>query len=190
MSEPRTPLARARLESGHVIRIAERGPVGQVTLRADLADRAVARAVEKAAGVAVPERLSARFEGARAAVWMAPDELLLLCAYDEAPALVAALDEALTGTHHLALDVSDARVVFALEGARVAEVLAKGAPVDLAPAAFPVGRARRTHLAGVAAAFWRRAESEWELVCFRSVARHVFDWLAQASREGSAVGAF
>jgi sarcosine oxidase subunit gamma len=123
---------------------------------------------------------------------MSPDELMLFTPYAEAGALVAALDEALAGEHHLAVDVSDARAVIGLVGAGVgpgvAEVLAKGAPIDLA--AFPVGAARRTHLGGIAVAFWRKSEDEWEIVCFRSLARHLFDWLVQASREGSEVGAF
>ncbi|HUF86811.1 MAG TPA: sarcosine oxidase subunit gamma family protein [Thermohalobaculum sp.] len=188
MSEPRTALNRARAGAGHLIRIEDRGPVGQVTLRGDLSAEGVRAAVRAAVGVDVPDRLGAAFEGARGAVWMSPDELLLFTAYDLAGELVEGLEAALSGTHHMAVDVSDARAVIALAGARVAEVLAKGAPVDLA--AFPIGSARRTHIGGVAVAFWRRTEEEWEIVCLRSFARHLFDWLAQTSRQGSEVGAF
>lgn len=190
MSEPRSKLDRAAAGAGHYVRIEDRGPVGQVTLRGDLGSEAVRGAVRAGVGVEVPEPLRAAFEGGKGAVWMSPDELLLLTAYDQAGELVEGLEAALSGTHHMAVDVSDARAVIALTGAQVAEVLAKGAPVDLSPGAFPVGMARRTHIGGIAVAFWRKSEEEWEIVCLRSFARHLFDWLVQTSREGSEVGVF
>ena len=189
MSEPRTMLNRAGADAGHIIRIEDRGPVGQVTLRAKLGSEAVTAAVRAAVGLEVPSPLTAAFDGAKGVVWMSPDEVLLFTAYDQAGELVEGLEAALSGAHHMAVDVSDARAVIALGGAQVGEVLAKGAPVDLSEAAFPVGTARRTHIGGIAVAFWRRSEEEWEIVCLRSFARHLFDWLLQTSREGSEVGA-
>jgi sarcosine oxidase subunit gamma len=182
-------LDRATAQAGQTIRIADRGPVGQVTLRGDLSSPALQAAVTAATGVGVPGPLLAAFdEEGTGAVWMSPDELLLFTEYTQADEVVAALDKALAGQHHMALNVSDARAVIALSGAGVAEVLAKGAPLDLSAAAFPTGTARRTHIAGVAVGFWRRAGHEWEIVCFRSFARHLFDWLVAASPEGSEVG--
>jgi len=189
MSEPRSTLDRAAASAGQSIRIEDRGPVGQVTLRGDLGSEALRAAVKSGVGVDVPGPLRAAFDGDRGAVWMSPDELLLFVAYDQAGPLAASLGAALAGEHHLAVDVSDARAVIRLSGANVAEVLAKGAPVDLGPAAFTAGTARRTHIGGVAVGFWRRAEHEWEIVCFSSFARHLFDWLVESSLEGSEVGA-
>ncbi len=114
----------------------------------------------------------------------------LTAARSAADALAASLGEALAGKHHMAVNVSDARAVITLAGAGVAEVLAKGAPVDLSEAAFPAGTARRTHIAGVAVGFWRKEDHEWEIVCFRSFARYLFDWLVESSKEGGEVGAF
>ena len=190
MSEPQSTLNRAAAAAGQTIRIEDRGPVGQVTLRGDLSTPALQVAVTKATGVGVPGPLMAGFDEDTGAVWMAPDELLLFTEYDEADALVAALVKALAGQHHLAVNVSDARAVIALTGADVAEVLAKGAPLDFSTGAFPGGTARRTHIAGVAVGVWRKGAQEWEIVCFRSFARHLFDWLVVASKEGSEVGAF
>lgn len=188
MSEPISTLNRAEAGAGHTIRIADRGPVGQVTLRGDLGAAKLKKAVKAGTGVDVPGPLACAFSAEGGAVWMSPDELLLFTTYDEAGAMVAALDEALAGTHYLAVDVSDARAVIAIEGAGVAEVLAKGAPLDFST--FPVGHARRTHLGNVAAGIWRRSETDWEVVCFRSFAKHLFDWLSISAREGGEVGAF
>lgn len=189
MSDPVSTLDRAEAQAGQTIRIEDRGPVGQITLRGDLSSPALQAAVTAGTGVGVPGPLMAAFDEGTGAVWMSPDELLLLTAYDEAEALLAALGKALAGEHHMAVNVSDARAVIALEGAGVAEVLAKGAPLDLSEAAFPSGTARRTHIAGVAVGFWRKGAQEWEIVCFRSFARHLFDWLVASSTEGSEVGA-
>ncbi len=190
MSEPQSTLNRAAASAGQSIRIADRGPVGQVTLRGDLGSAKIRKAVKAGVGVNVPGPLRAAFDGDRGAVWMSPDELLLFVAYDQAGPLAASLGAALAGAHHLAVNVSDARAVIALTGSGVAEVLAKGAPVDLSPAAFPAGAARRSHIGGVAVGFWRKAEHEWEIVGFNSFARHLFDWLVDASVEGGEVGAF
>lgn len=189
MSEPRSALDRAAAGAGHLIRIEDRGPVGQVTLRGDLASDTIRAAVRAAVGLDVPAPLNAAFDGPKGAVWMSRDELLLFTAYDQAGEMVEGLEAALAGVHHMAIDVSDARAVIALEGAAVREVLAKGAPVDLSEAACPVGTARRSHIGGVAVAFWPRTEQAWEIVCLRSFARHLFDWLTRTSRDGSEVGA-
>lgn len=183
MSEAVSVLDR-RAHAG-TIEVAERGPVGMVTLKGDLA--AMAEAVKDATGLAMPEVWQASVEGETAVVWMAPDEVLIVTGYGEAGDLVTQLSEALSGQHHMAVNVSDARVVLRLTGDRVAEVLNKGAPVDLSEGAFPAGSARRTHLGPLAVAFWRRDAETWDIVAFRSFGQYLFDWLAEQSRPGSEV---
>lgn len=163
---------------------------GMITIRADLADSAAANAISKACGVAIPA--TRRFEeaGSTQLIWMSPDELLLLCDYAGAGETADALTKALGDRHHLVVDVSDARAIFRLEGGAAREVLAKGAPVDLARAAFGVGDVRRTRIGHVAAAFYQIGEGPdvFEIVCFRSYARYLWDWLVASSREGSMPG--
>lgn len=167
------------------------GPLaqGMVTLRADLADPALGTALA-AEGLPLPGRRAIRDgEGGRAAAWMSPDELLLLCPYGEGPRLAASLAAALSGTHHLAADVSDARVLFRLSGPVAAqrEVMAKLSPTDLAPGRFEPGEVRRSRLAQVAAAFWLDAEG-FRILCFRSVAGYVLRLLETAAAPGGALG--
>jgi sarcosine oxidase subunit gamma len=185
MSEPAavSPLAGAVAEAGLAIRLSEAGPTGTVALRGQVADPAFRAAVEGVAGLAVPGVRKASLSGDRRLLWMSPDELMLMLPYAEAPAAVAAFDARFAGAHHLAVVVSDARALFRLEGDAAREVIAKGAPVDLSRAAFGVGDFRRTHLGQVACAFWQVAERPdvFELVCFRSVAGYVFDWLAASA---------
>ncbi len=172
------------------LRLREIPAPGQITLRvADVSAPVVGVLLGKLLGVSAPAPLTASFgEAGRAAVWMAPDELLLLLERGGVPGAIANLERALAGQHHLALDVSDARALLRLEGADARETLAKGVPVDLSDAAFPVGRARRTHLGGLAVGLWRRAPETWEIVGFRSYAHHLAAWLARSGQEGAEIG--
>lgn len=174
-------------EGGHFVRVEETGLRGQVTLRVDLALPTVPAALADAVGLEVPAMRKVMVKDTRVAVWMAPDELLLVMPHGEVQGAVEALGKAFAGVHHLALDVSDQRVIFRLTGERVAELLAKGAPVDLSERAFPVGAMRRTHIAEIPVGFWRRESTEWEIVCFRSMAPHLGEWLRQCSTAGSEV---
>lgn len=183
MSDAVSALQGARYEGAVVVR--ECGLRGMVTLRGDLADDKVKAAVKAAVGLAVPGQRQVKLGKKGGVAWMSPDELMLMVDYHAAPGIVARLEAALEGTHHLVVNVSDARAVFAIEGAGAREVLAKGAPVDLSPGAFGPGEIRRTRLGQVAAAFWMTGEDSFELVCFRSVAGFVFDWLATAAMPGS-----
>ncbi len=171
-------------------RVSDAGPSGMVTLRGNLADAKLKKAVKSATGVAVPDIRKAGFAGDSGVCWMSPDELLIHCPYADAGDMVATLSKALAGTHHLVANVSDARTQLRVEGARVREVLAKLTPADVSPAAFAPGNFRRTRLAQIPAAFWMRDETSFEIVCFRSVARYAFDILKAAATPGSEVGYF
>jgi sarcosine oxidase subunit gamma len=108
----------------------------------------------------------------------------------EAAQATQLLAERMAGEHALVADVSDARAHFTLEGESLREVLAKLAPGDMAPEAFPVGELRRTRLAQVSAAFWLREPAHAQVFCFRSVAGYVFDLLTVAADPASEVGHF
>ena len=160
-------------------------PVGMITLRADLAAETAAAAVKSAVGLVPPKPREIKIGKNGTVAWMSPDEVLLMCQHDKAADIVAGLGKALGGQHHLAVDVSDARALFRIEGKGAREVLAKGAPVDLAPGVFEPGEIRRSRLGQVAAAFWMNGEDAFELVCFRSVADFVQTWLETAARPDS-----
>lgn len=188
MSDPVSALNGAVFE-GPLVSIKELGPVGMVTIRGDFASNAFATAVETTCGGPIPGQR--RFEGALG--WMSPDELLWTGAYADAPGVVSALGEALADEHHLAVNVSDARAVFSVTGKGARELIAKGAPVDMSPAAFGPGDLRRTHIGQVAAAFWMGAESGeagFTLVCFRSYADYMMGWLSASAKDGATPGLY
>jgi sarcosine oxidase subunit gamma len=167
--------------------VREAGLMGMISLRADLADTKVMAAIKSATGVKVPAVRRMDAASNTSVGWMSPDELLILCPYAQAGALVTALTERLAGLHHLVVDVSDARALFRLEGPAAREVLAKLTPTDLAPGKFEPGELRRTRLAQVPAAFWVD-EVGFSIVAFRSVAQYVFDLLKISATPGGEVG--
>ena len=184
MSEPVMALGGAAHEGA--VRVREIAPRTMLTLRGDLASAKVKRAVDSVTGTPVPGRLSAVFGDGTAALWMSPDELLLICPRDRQETALSAARKALAGSHHLVADVSDARAAFRLEGegGHLREVLAKLSPADVHPDALPPGTVRRTRLAQVPAAFWMADERSAEVVAFRSVAAYVFGLLETASKAG------
>lgn len=188
MSDPVSPLGGAVREGR--LNVRDTGPRGMITLRGDLGSAAVRKAVTAGAGTEVPGIREVLVADGRAAAWMSPDELMIFTPYEEAGAASAAMAKALGKAHSLVAEVSDARAVLSLEGAGARETLAKLAPVDLHPEAFGSGAIRRTHIGQVPAAFWMIGENTFEIMCFRSVARYVFDLLVAASAEGGEVGLF
>ncbi len=159
--------ALAGAEGGAIAAVKEAGLVGMITLRGDLSDAALKKAVKAACGAAVPGQREVALAGESGVAWMSPDELLLVCPHDKAGEIVAALDKAMTGKHALAANVSDARAVFDVSGPRAREVLGKLMPVDFSAAAFGPGMIRRSRMAQVPAAVWMTGEESFRVVCFR-----------------------
>ena len=170
--------------SNGAVRITEAGLRGMITLRGDLKSAALKDAVKSVVGLTPPAERKIKSGKGGGVAWMSSDELLLLVDYEKADATVAKLSKALKAEHHMAVNVSDARAVFMIEGQGAREVLAKGAPVDLSHDAFGKGEIRRSRIGQLAAAFWMTDDETFELVCFRSVGAFMFDWLTTAAQEG------
>lgn len=187
MSEAKAPLGGAHYDG--LVTIDEVGPLGQVTLRGDFGAQPFRDAVTDTVGAEFPAPRFATWTSDRAALWMSPDELLLLLPYAQVAGTVRRLTDRLSGEHALVADVSDARAQFRLSGDAVREVLAKLSPADLSSGALPVGEVRRTKLGQVAAGLWVRSDSEVQVFCFRSVAGYAFEALKTAA-EGGRVGVF
>jgi sarcosine oxidase subunit gamma len=177
-----------RMAPGEVT-IREAGLRGMIILRGDLSNKKLRSVCKKLSGVAFPEKGQAFCDGEQGLCWMSPDELLVMVPYAQAAEAVDQIDKALSGTHYLAENVSDARALIFVEGPYAREVIAKLAPADLHPDSFKPGDFRRTRLGQVAAAFWMRDEDTFEVICFRSVAGYTFDLLAASAQAGE-VGHF
>jgi len=179
MSDPVSALNGASFQGFASVR--EIGPLGMITLRAK-GVKALEKAVKAVTGTKLPAQRRIEVNGDRACGWMSPDEYLLVVPYADVAASLASLAKALAGEHHLAVDVSDARAVFRIEGDRAADVLRKLSPVDFDR--LEPGELRRTRAAQVAAAMWAEGNG-FTLVCFRSVADYVMGLLSHSAQPGS-----
>ena len=177
-----------RMAPGEVT-IREAGLRGMIILRGDLNDKKLRAVCKKLSGVNFPEQGQAHSDGDKGLCWMSPDEILVLVSYAQVADAVAQIDAALSGSHYLAENVSDARALILVEGPFAREVIAKLAPADLHPDSFGPGAFRRTRLGQVAAAFWMRDADTFAVICFRSVASYTFDLLAASAKAGE-VGHF
>ncbi|HLQ18205.1 MAG TPA: sarcosine oxidase subunit gamma family protein, partial [Tabrizicola sp.] len=125
MSDPVSALNGASFQGFATIR--EIGPLGMITLRAK-GVKALDKAVKAVTGTKLPAQRRIEINGDRACGWMSPDEYLLIVPYADVSSALASLSKSLAGEHHLAVDVSDARAVFRIEGDKAAQVLAKLSP--------------------------------------------------------------
>jgi sarcosine oxidase, subunit gamma len=145
--------------------------------------RPVRDAAARAIGIALPEdACRATADGERAALWLGPDEQLLLAPAAEAGRLQAELGAALQGLAHSLVEVSQRQFGLAVGGARARDLLASGCPLDLDPESFPVGMCARTLFAKAEVVLWRRSAEEYHLEVARSFAGYVLEWMREVNR--------
>jgi sarcosine oxidase, subunit gamma len=142
-------------------------------------------AASRGFGVALPTvACRAEVSAERAALWLGPDEWLLLAPAGEGSTVFAALENALAGLPHSLVDVTHRQVALSVSGPDARDLLASGCPLDLAAESFPVGMCTRTLLAKAEVVLWRRSAEEYHLETGRSFSGYVLGWLKEAQRGG------
>jgi sarcosine oxidase, subunit gamma len=144
---------------------------------------AVREAAGGAFGIELPrEACRGRAEGDRAALWLGPDEHLLLAEAGAAGSVATRLEAALQGLAHSLVDVGHRQVAMAVKGPRAHDLLASGCPLDLDISSFPIDACSRTLLAKAEVVLWRRGAEEYHLEVARSFADYVHEWLREVNR--------
>jgi sarcosine oxidase subunit gamma len=178
--EVRSPLEGLAFPAGPRFTLSEAPPAARFILRG-------AEAVRVACGMAFsaepPSQLGVAGErDTRAALWLGPDEWLLIANGEDAADIGEVLESVLEGTAHSLVDVSHRQVGLIAAGPAAARVLNAGCPLDLDPHAFPVGFATRTLFDKVEIVLWRRAEATFHIEIWRSFAPFLAASLAEAAR--------
>jgi sarcosine oxidase subunit gamma len=138
-------------------------------------------------GVALPTTACrAASNGARSALWVGPDEYLLLAPESDETSVRAALTESLAGIAHSIVDISHRQAAFLLKGPHAEWLLGSGCPLDLDLAAFPVGMCTRTVYMKSEIYLWRTAADVFHIETWRSFTPYVVDHLVEAARECAA----
>ncbi len=154
--------------------------------RAHLAARAggVRGALSKALGVTLPQapKTSASAKGGRTALWLGPDEWLVIDEAGKDPLT----DIASVKVLHSAVGVSHRNVAFSVSGPGAEATINAGCPQDLSLTAFPVGACSRTVLGKIEIVLLRTAEEAFRVECWRSFSDYAFTFLSDAARDAAA----
>lgn len=110
--------------------------------------------------------------GDKAALWLGPDEWLLLSPVGSKLEIAAP---------HSAVDVSHRQLALEVSGTRVEDLLNVGVMLDLRLSAFPVNSCVRTLLGKSDVVLWRRETNVFHVEVWRSFAPYVRAYLEQAS---------
>lgn len=125
----------------------------------------VAGRLARAFGVEASDHPRAAIGPASTVVGTAPGRFLVLSKSEKD---LAGTLRALLGTEAAVTEQGDASVVFDLSGAKVPDLLAKGALIDLDPRVFRPGDAATTVIAHIGVTLWRVDETSWRLLVARS----------------------
>jgi sarcosine oxidase subunit gamma len=117
------------------------------------------------------------------ALWLGPDEQLLLVQEGHVSRVTQLLTQHLACLPHSLVDISHRQVAFEITGSRARTLLATGCPLDLREEVFPVGMCTRTIFEKCEIVLWRSALDTFHVEVGRSFASHVTALLAQAARE-------
>jgi len=152
-------------------------PATRISLRAPAASRG---ALSKSLGLTLPERpKTSSSEGARHALWLGPDEWLVI---DENQGdLVGACGR--VSALHAAVDVSHRNTAILVSGKGAEDVLSAGCPQDLSLSAFPAGACSRTVLGKAEVVLFRIAADVFRVEVWRSFSDYVFTLLREAARD-------
>jgi sarcosine oxidase subunit gamma len=147
---------------------------------------AAAAAAGRGFGVTLPQAACrAETAGQRVALWLGPDEWLLLAPEGSAEAVARSMAEALGETPHSLVDIGHRLAGLALAGPRAAVVINNFCPLDLDPAAFPVGMCTRTVFAKAEIGLWRAEQNRFRVEVARSFAGYLRGLIEEACREFS-----
>ncbi len=165
--------------------LSERPHRAQIDLRGDPADLVFLSAVENATRITLPtEPNTVRTADDLAALWLGPNEWLIVGPGGFEGELVERLREELANQHAAVTDVSEARTVIGIAGKRARDLLAKGTTLDLHPRVFGPGRCAQSGIAN-ATMILRQIDERptFELYVLNSFADYLWTWLERAAAE-------
>ena len=176
---PRLLAGQGRDFSARGVRLAVLPPSHRMALRAP---EASLPALSKALGLTLPTApKSSASSGSRTALWLGPDEWLVIDDGAKDPLDDCAKVKAL----HSAVGVSHRNVGISVTGPAAANAINAGCPQDLSLSAFPVGAATRTILGKVEIVLLRNGEDGFRVECWRSFSDYVLAFLTDAARDAA-----
>ena len=158
--------------------------LAQINLRADLNDGDLMQRLTSTLGFALPVTPNTTTsQNDLRALWLGPDEWLLVGPDGQRDTVDQALRAGLSGAFGSIVDVSANRTVLEIGGPKARELLAHAIPIDFDARWFRPGRCAQTLLAKAQVLIERRDESTFHVFVRASFAGYVADWLLDAEAE-------
>jgi sarcosine oxidase, subunit gamma len=172
--------------TGGLIRLREVPRKAQISLRGDVHDQAFRNAIHTVLGLELPTTANTTntVSSPITVLWLGPDEWLIVGEPGAEQRIIPQLKNSLGSLHSSVIDVSDARTILEISGARSRILLAKGCSLDLHPRVFHPGTCVQTNLArtNVILQLHDRVPT-WLIYVRISFARYLTSWLFDAMTE-------
>jgi sarcosine oxidase subunit gamma len=161
------------------VKVAVLPPAHRISLRAPAQS---VSALSKALGLTLPQKPKASAtKGTRIAMWLGPDEWLVVDDGAKDPLDACAAVDVL----HSAVGISHRNVAFSVTGTGAENTISAGCPQDLSLAAFPIGACSRTVLGKSEIVLLRPGEDAFRVECWRSFSDYVYSFLTEAARDAA-----
>jgi sarcosine oxidase subunit gamma len=162
----------------HLIAVSQLPAAARFSVRGEEIEIA---AIGRAFAVALPRQpCRAATSGARSALWLGPDEWLLIAPAGEAGPLTSAMTAALAGEPASIVDISSRQIGIDIAGEWAAEAINAFNALDLDLPAFPAGMCTRTLFGKAEIVLWRTAADRFRIEIWRSFAPYVRGCLDEA----------
>ena len=178
-SVERRPALAGRTLSAPGVKVEMLPPAERISLRAPQASLA---ALSKALGVTLPVKpKTSATKGGRTALWLGPDEWMIIDEAGNDPLADCAGVAAL----HSAVGISHRNIAISVAGLAAEAAINSGCPQDLSLDAFPAGAASRTILGKAEIVLLRTSNDAFRVECWRSFSDYVFTFLSEGARDAA-----
>ena len=156
-----------------------------ITLRGSAQDKKFLAAAKQHIGVSLPTKpCTAQDNGRVSALWMGPDNWLIIANETEEDPTLDSLKSGLTGHQCAVVDVSHSRAILLLTGPSSRAVLAKGCSLDFLSKSWKKGICANSLIANCDVTLWQKsAAQETYILVHNSFADYVTNFILDAMLE-------
>lgn len=185
LSDLQSVIAQEGTSTKTDVSVRERSRLGHLNLRGNPYDQVFLDSVQSCLGLTLPLKAnSASSNSTATALWLGPDEWLLVTPRAERRELVSALSETLCHRFFAVTDITDSQTIFRISGPRAVDVLRKNCSLDLHPRVFQPGCCAQTAIAKVGVLIhFVDCSPCLDLIVRRSFAEYFALWVQDAGSE-------
>jgi sarcosine oxidase subunit gamma len=167
------------------VQLAELPFFGHLNLRCNPEVPGLTDAVQRCLGVALPLKANTVSEnGTVTALWLGPDEWLLVTSPGSERELIFALRGALQGFFIAVTDLTDGQTILRISGDRATDVLYKGCSLDFHASSFGPGCCAQSHVDKIGVLIrYVDATPSFDLIVRRRFSEYLALWLKDAATE-------